>query len=191
MKSALARVIAISLLAISTTCTTWAAEKSDGKLEIEFAVRVNGKYEFVDGNGKTVVPTRFDEVIDLGSERIAVWKNGRAALWTRDGRVLTPYKYDLISIFFEDRGLFVEGNRVGYLDPSGKEVIKLDGQVDLDGLSVHDSDGGFFGEYAVLKVNKRAGVINRSGKWVMKPKYRYIQPLDNGIFSISALALRN
>ena len=65
-----------------------------------------------------------------------------------------------------------EGNKWGYIDTKGNQAIPLQ----------YDSCDSFKGDYAKVMIDGKWGIIDKTGKTIIKPAYKNITPGENGIF---------
>ncbi len=77
------------------------------------AVRLGGKWGFVDEAGKEVVPCRYDEVRDFNEGLAAVRLGGQWGFVDEAGQEVVPCRYDEVRDFDEGPGCGAAGRQVG------------------------------------------------------------------------------
>ena len=83
----------------------------------------NGKYFFIDENGKSIIGS-FEEARDF-SDGLAAVRN--KAFWgyiNKDGKVVINFQFDDADMFSCGLAAVVNNNRLSYIDKTGKTVIK-------------------------------------------------------------------
>lgn len=151
-----------------------------GQFQNSMAIVKDGDkhWNFIDKSGKIVKKTNYYIHIDS-------FNQGMVTVETKDGYGLINTKGELV-IKSQDHqlGKFSEGliafkdpkNKWGYLDQTRKVVI----------APQYDKATEFIGGMAVVGVNnslyEEFGIINKTGQYLLKPKYHRIQPLQNGLF---------
>ncbi len=164
------------------------------------AVRLGDRYGFIDMTGKLAVPLQFDQT-ERFSEGLARVKSDKDQKWgfiDRAGKLAIPYSFSNAGDFAEERAWVELDGHGGFIDPAGKVVFTVNkpvyftsprfwgglapaysqgkwGYVDKNGkFSIKprfDFARDFSGPTAVVRLGKRYGLIDRTGKMVaeMKP----------------------
>jgi hypothetical protein len=70
-------------------------ELSEGRIRVQ----LNGKYGFVDEQGKVVVEPRYDNARDFRLKRAAIERDGKWGFLDPDGKEVIPPKYDSVGDF--------------------------------------------------------------------------------------------
>jgi len=155
-------------------------------------VLLNGKYGAVNVTGIEVIPCRFDvmeaidnEYIDLGIEN----EKGemKRALADVHGKIFTEPIYSSINSFDDDLGLARVSRLVvsrtnekelyGFINKEGKEVIPCQ----FERLS------DFFNGFSKITQKGKTGLIDSTGKIIVKPKYSdiiRISPYPKGLIKV-------
>src|SRR6185295_749215 len=102
--------------------------------------------------------------------------NGKESVINRDGELLVPPLYNEVGAPHDDRILFLDSSRYGYMDSHGKIVIQPQFEVAND----------FSGGLAVAGREEMLGVIDRNGHWVLPAKYESISLEQNGLIRVEA-----
>jgi hypothetical protein len=102
----------------------------------------SGRYSYglADLQNKPIIPTSYSNISPLGSLRYAVQNDdGRIALFAEDGRAITPFSIDSISMFNNDKAFFYINTNKGLLDREGNilaEAVYQDVKFENDQVSV-------------------------------------------------------
>ena len=139
------------------------------------AVSRNGKYGYINKSGKIEIDYLFDEADPFEDGFALVKVNGKASVINRDGEMLVEPKFDDVSIPHDNRILFLDSVKYGYMDTRGNIIIPAQFEIAND----------FSGGMAIAgKEEDELGIIDRKGQWVLPPKYTsvFIQP--NGLIRV-------
>lgn len=164
-----------------------------------FAVEKNGKVGYMNTQGKLVVPTIYDNLIDpndkydeswandVSEGHIVVAKNGKYGIIDTSNRVVLPFtsKYSSIEGMTEGMApIMSKSGKWGFLNKDGKEVIppKYEG-IDGDFGGVYGFRQGLAGVYD----GKKWGFITKTGKVAVPFVYDEIRSFSEGL----AGALKN
>lgn len=108
-------------------------------------VCLNGKYGFIDKDGKCVIPYRFD-YLGVFSEGLAVARmNGKYGFIDKTGKSVIPYRFDFASCFSSGLAAVRSAGEQFYIDKDGKAYA--------DREAVRDSYTGFAKQYVETFVN--------------------------------------
>lgn len=87
----------------------------------------HGRYQYglVDLQNKIIIPANYSGIAPLGTLRYAV-KNetGKIALFSEDGRAITPFTIDSISVFQNGKAFFYINTNKGLLDREGNVLAE-------------------------------------------------------------------
>lgn len=98
------------------------AENVRGFSEGLAAVRVHGKWGYVNRNGEFVIAPTYDAARDFSEGVAAVSIDDRWGYIKKDGAVLVTPQYDWASEFSEGCGVVSAGDRYGFVDSKGHEL---------------------------------------------------------------------
>ncbi len=128
----------------------------------------NGKWGFVDGAGKEVIPAKYDYVWDFEDEIAKVKLSDKHGLIDKSGMEITPIKYDVIDDFYQGPNRVYSGvarvmfnGQYGFINKAGKEVVFIG----------YDYASHFLEDLAYIKIGTKYGYINKSGQVVIPIKY--------------------
>lgn len=126
------------------------------------------KYGFINTAGKTVIPFIYDKADDFSRQGLTiVSQNGKSALMNLKGKYLTPFKYDLIDHWDLNNELIkVQANgKWGYINTKGEELTLLN----------FTMAGDFEKGFAVVGINNKYGMIDKTGKEIVPIEYDWIR----------------
>ena len=132
------------------------------------AVKLNGKWGFIDKSGKEVVPLKYDWAGSFSEGLAPVRLNGKYGYINKSGKLVLPLKYEDAWDFSEGLARVELSGMWGYINKSGKLVIPLK----------YDWAGSFSEGLANVKLYGKFGFIDKSGKVVVPFEYD-----DAGAFS--------
>lgn len=122
-------------------------------------VCLNGKYGFIDKDGKCVIPYRFD-YLGVFSEGLAVARmNGKYGFIDKTGKSVIPYRFDFASCFSSGLAAVRSAGEQFYIDKDGKAYA--------DREAVRDSYTGFAKQYVETFVNnwQKKGRFEKTDAW--------------------------
>ena len=144
------------------------------------AVKIMGKYGYVDKGGKMVVAPRFDDALEFSEGLAQVGNAEKFGYINKRGRVVIALKFRALG----DICKFREGlapviddckTKWGYMDKTGRIVITP--QFDSVG---HFSDG--FAEVRIGDYNNgKSGYIDKTGRIVINPKFDLAGGFQDGL----------
>ena len=132
------------------------------------AVKLNGKWGFIDKSGNEVVPLKYDWAGSFSEGLAPVSLNGKYGYINKSGKLVLPLKYEDAWDFSEGLARVELSGMWGYINKSGKLVIPLK----------YDWAGSFSEGLANVKLYGKFGFIDKSGKVVVPFEYD-----DAGAFS--------
>lgn len=170
----------------------------------------NGKYGYIDYNGKEVIPCQYEEARNFSDSRAIVKKGGRYGCIDTNGREIIPFKYSLFMDFVGDYAVvYGEKGLRGCVDKDGNEIIpcnytyvssfsedlalvvkneSLFGFVDKQGKEVipceYENANSFSEGLAVIKKDGLYGFIDKQGKEVIPCKYTYAHSFSEGLAAV-------
>lgn len=149
-------------------------------------------YGYINKLGRVVIPIRYDYAFDF-SQGLAGVVDGSLGFVNKANRKVIPFKYDFSlmdcvspslpsSLFKNDlapvlkdvmNGDVLIGNRGGFIDKTGKEIIPLN----------YDFAGNFSEGFALVGKNNKYGFLDEQGKIVIPLKF------DNAVSFSEGLAI--
>ena len=132
--------------------------------EGRLAVKRNGKWGFVDPSGEEVVPCQYTKVNDFLNQLASVKMGRKWGFIDQQGNVVIDYKYRQVGNFCDGLAWVSTIKGVGYIDLKGELAIPMNFNKAYD----------FEQNVARVVVNGEWGLINKLGKYFLKPKYSNI-----------------
>lgn len=161
-----------------------------------FAVMKNDKVGYMNTQGKLVVPTIYDNLIDpddkydetwanpVSEGRIVVAKNGKYGIIDTNNKLIMPFtsKYSFIDAVNEGMALVrSKSGKYGFVDKNGKEVIAPKYQATVGHFG---GSYGFQQGLAGMYDGKKWGYITKSGKVAVPFIYDEIRPFSESVAGV-------
>lgn len=171
-------------------------------------VKLNGKYGFIDKNGREIIPCNYDWIDDeqsLCDDNCRIVLNGKYGFIDKNGKEVIPCNYDGASIFNEGLAAIKLNGKWGFIDRDGIEVIphryeevyafregfvaiKLNGKwgfINKEGIEVipckYDGTYCFTGGLGSVRLQDKFGFVNKEGIEAIPCKYDAVADFVNGI----------
>jgi len=159
------------------------------------AVKVNGKWGFIDSAATMVIPEQYDEVSSFTKGAAVVKINGKYKLINKRGEAISNASYEGAGDPANGTFPLMKGDKVGLADSKGTAVISFNyknirpmyedrvwamqdgkwGLLDNNGNAVtefiYKEVGDFENGYAKVKAGDKIALINKSGKVVVPADY--------------------
>lgn len=138
----------------------------------------------VGADGMEVVPPGFEQVnLPAGGEHLIATDTAKKDwLLSLEGEVLGgPFEY--IAYARKGEACVMQDGKFGLLSLEGGRPGAFIIQPEFDDVILFQEDGlaaGFAGGLAVVEINGRSGIIDRSGGFVLRPSFDIIQALPDG-----------
>lgn len=131
----------------------------------------NNKLGYKWADGRIVVQPMFDNGGYFTEGLCFVVKDEKWALINTQGKILTPFKYSYINIYEKHNGLIrvMAGNKHGFIDRSGKEVVPC----------IYDDATAFIRNRARVQLGTKYGYIDRQGAVVVPVIYEELEDETN------------
>ena len=141
-------------------------------------------YGYVDKTGKEIVPVKYISIGEF-KDGLAVVKGytGRKMGYVdKSGREVLPLTFDDAKDFYEGMTVVCKGDNWYVIDKTGKILYNLKG---------HNVESGFKkgGLLTIVKWYKQGwkqptyGVIDKTGRVILPPKYRFVSISEDGIYA--------
>lgn len=166
-------------------------------------VRINGRYGFIDANGKVVIAPQFEAIGPFTGDHAEVHIEGRSGAIDRTGRLVVPAQFDRLVPFTD--GVFI-ARPLAPGAARSSERPRLDGDIRLEGfrdlmlglggglyhlrkgwLTPQDLSFSMFDEpeRGLVWAGKRNehhdeqwGLMRSDGSWQVTPRYSHVQQLS-------------
>lgn len=151
-------------------------EKKMENKNVIFPVLIDGKYGFINREGKLVIEPQFEwawkSSEGLAPVRFSEDRKGKYGYIDTTGKLIIDTIYDWAGGFREGKGLIKFEDKCGFIDKMGNYIIKPKSA---------ESMGNFKDGYAQIKIKSKWGFINKKGDIVIEPKFDWVWAFDNGI----------
>lgn len=136
------------------------------------AVKVNGKWGFMDSKGNMAIKAIFEEAHNFTEGLAPVLNNGKWGYINTNGDFLVSAQYDEVAPSFHDGYVQVaKKGKWGIIDKNGKVVIPLKYQ------EVNSVGEGL----TAVKIGKQYGFVNSKNKLVIPAKFEQAYMFQNGL----------
>jgi WG containing repeat len=153
----------------------WVFKGGIAAVSVYDKVKVEDKWGFIDKTGKEIIPLKYNRVCGY-SDGIAVVERGEKKYFTINKTAKeTPLNYEKIGFPGYDRLMVQQGGKYGYINLKGEVVIplKYDNASDF-------SNWQNVGYLSTVRVGKKSGVIDTSGREVVPPVYDWMMLFREG-----------
>lgn len=133
-----------------------------------YGVKIDDKWGVIDSGGDYLIEPCFDDIDYVGENRIRIWENGKYGFMELSGRyLLKPLFHHTRLCDFSDGLIEIcdDKNKLGFMDLEGNIIISPR----LDYAS--DFNNGF----AIAGIDRKRGIINKRGEFLVEPKYDQIE----------------
>lgn len=151
-----------------------------------YPVIQNGRYGFMNGQGKLMIPSMYNEVGPFQEGLAVVSKDDKFGIIDKKNQVVVDFQYDEILEFVQNRAVVRKGDKYGVIDRLGKLIFPLiyeDISVRTDGLYevILEGKGQFFdGEYQTQIVTEGPVISTFSQRMSQEhPEFEFIGELDD------------
>ncbi|MFV8830556.1 WG repeat-containing protein [Alkalihalobacterium sp. APHAB7] len=143
----------------------------EGRAVVNIIDGIHNGYGLINKQGEFIIPAQYNDVLQLGEDRVALGKAIVAdkpyigsiyAIATSDGRRLTDFEYDTVSVFKEGLSSVTQDRYTFFIDRSGNRAKNY---------PVVQGTGILTLENVVIKafVDQRVMYFDRLGKTIWKP----------------------
>lgn len=138
----------------------------DGKAKVQ----IGENQAFIDEYGTFTVPPGYPEISFFNDTLLTFEEEELFGLMRKNCQVVVPAVYEEIGQLSIDRALVVRDGLLGYIDGSGKEIVKPQFEVFPNYLE----RGQFHSNLAIVKQKGKFGIIDKQGKVVLPISYSEI-----------------
>jgi len=169
------------------------------------AVKINGKWGFINHNGVEIIPpVKYEKAGSFSEGLCMICQNGKWGFIDKKGEeIIPPVKFERVGKFSEGLAMAYENNKYGYINKKGETIIEMKydfafdfsnerakvmqnqrfGFVDPKGNEVvpikYNMAGEFFNELVLTRQNENWALVNTDGEEVIKLEYNYVWDTDN------------
>ncbi len=141
---------------------------------------LEGSMGIIDTAGKIVAPFEFESLENFRNGIARFRKDDLVGLIDTSGKILTEPIYDDIGVLSSGRMVAIKDSRLCYLNRSGEVVIPLKYQSWVTALL----KGTFRDGFAIFRRNGRFGLMDTSGKVILKPVYDDMIPANDSLVPV-------
>ncbi|KAA2243526.1 WG repeat-containing protein [Chitinophaga agrisoli] len=136
----------------------------------------NNKFGYIDNQGKVIIPARFNAVEEFSEGVASVREGGYYGYINPKGEWVIQPVYDYAQPFSEGIAVVYKGAKANYIRRDGTVILEID-----------CAEAGAFldGNAMIESRNKKYGVIDTSGHFIIDTLYTDITPVKGGSFIIS------
>ncbi|MBY0549739.1 MAG: WG repeat-containing protein [Candidatus Obscuribacterales bacterium] len=147
------------------------------------SVEVKGKWGLINPKGEYVVSPQFEMSPSCSFEGMrSVVREGKTGFINSAGQLVVPCRYADAGMFSDGMALVkTDYNTIGYIDKTGREVIKPSRQED----SSDDLSREFHEGLAASTKDGKWGYIDKTGKYVVEPIFSSAQPFAEGLAPVA------
>jgi hypothetical protein len=149
--------------------------RQEARTRALFPIEKDGKWGFMDGGGRVVIPARFDSAADFSEGLARVTVGGKPGFINTYGEAVFTPKFDSVGDFHEglayaengwttikNIGITAEPGRWGFVDRAGRLAIPL------KFMRASDFSEGLAPVQMARQLGERSGFIDRTGKVVFE-----------------------
>ena len=130
-------------------------------------VQLGENQTYINSLGEFIFPPKYKELNFFTQNLVVFSEDDYFGLKTVKDQLVLPAKYDNISFLSNGLAMIIEEDEIGYIDSLGKIVIEPKFETYANCIGV----GPFLNGFAVAKSNGKMGLIDKSGKFVVKNIY--------------------
>lgn len=116
------------------------------------------------------------------AKKVTIW-----GFCDKTKNIIIPLKYDYVQPFSEGRALVNLGDKYGFIDENGSEVISIKYEADLPHYSGKDIGEDFKEGLARVKLNGKWGFIDKEEKEIVPIKYDTACNFDDGLAKVKII----
>ena len=167
-------------------------EKTWGDL---WPVKQGEKWGYIDQTGRLIIPFKFDSAQDFSEGLAAVEIKEKTGYIDQSGKFVIPPRFNsgfpfsgglaLVVMSRSGKGI-IQMNQLGYIDRSGKVVIRLPEELDSKSLMVIYRDGDLTCSEGMVRVEHqdKVGFMDKTGRQVIPPRYDEAGPFSEGLAAV-------
>lgn len=134
------------------------------------AVRIHGKYGFIDEQDRLRIAHRYDDVRDFHEGLAGFQLMNRWGFLNKQENIVVQPMYDEVEDFTDGLCVVRRGSKYGAINADGKEIASLQ----YDAIKRQEN-----GRFVIIKDGKK-GLMNAEGRIIVFPRYEDIRDLTDG-----------
>ena len=162
------------------------SQKSNNSEKL-FPVSENGKWGYVNEQGKMVIEPQFQRASSFKNDCAAVvvidnkgYKNLYGYI-DKTGKMVVAPQYDEAGDFSEGLAVVSKDYRWGYIDSTGKEIIPLQF---IESLDFSEGLAAVYIQSKQANIDSQWGYINKKGEVIIQPKFYKAHKFNGGVAMI-------
>jgi hypothetical protein len=133
-------------------------------------IRRNGRYGFIDDQGRLRVANRYEDIMPFQEGLAGIKIRNKWGFINKEDKIIVQPSFESVTPFENGRSKVKQNGKYGLISKDGKTLIDFR----YDGLHILPSD-------RVLVVSgQSAGLADTDGNLLLQPRYESIQDLNNG-----------
>lgn len=134
------------------------------------AIRKNGKWGFVNNEGKECIPCVYDDVSEYNSGVASFKMDGQWGIMNIKGEPIVSPQYDRLTYFSEGLAVYSKNKKSGVINVKGEIITK----------PLYDYIAPFKNGYAKVENGSKCGLIDKTGKLVLPVQFSDISVGEPG-----------
>jgi len=135
----------------------------------------DGKYGFVDAQGKLRIPNRYDSIGDFQEGLAPIKLIGLWGFINAGDKIIVQPNYEKVSSFTYGLSRVMRNKKWGMIDKDGKFVLPLR----------YESISRLMSGKFLVRVNQLVGLANEKGFLEIEPRFQGLEELSNGFLRVS------
>ncbi|MEP1094019.1 MAG: WG repeat-containing protein [Cyclobacteriaceae bacterium] len=136
------------------------------------SARRNGRWGFVDSQGRLRISNRYEDVQAFHEDYAAIKLRGRWGFIDKDETLKVQPHYEKVSSFQGGLAIVKENDQFGLINKKGEEVIKM---------TYTNIERSVNGNYLLMNQQGMIGLADTSGAFVLRPNYASLADLEDVI----------
>jgi hypothetical protein len=134
-------------------------------------IKRDGKFGFVDEQGRLRIANRYDDIGEFHEGLAAFKLIGKWGFINTTDQVIINPNYDKISFFHDGLAIVYRNGKAGVIDKRGSPVLKFQ----------YDSIAYLEDKKFMLYANGKSGLADEKGIILIDPRFEHLQLLDNSL----------
>lgn len=136
------------------------------------SAKKNGRWGFLDSQGRLRISNRYEEVKSFNEGLAPIKLRDKWGFIDKDEKLRVQPYYEEVSSFNNGLAVVKENNRFGLIDTNGREIVKVESPL---------IERTVTGNYLIKTEGGLVGLTNENGSYILRPNFEFIQDLPNEI----------
>ncbi len=171
-------IIAFFICVTIAVCYDWNREhKRQISEKMGYCYNSKGGYIYDLATDEIIIPSVSWIVEPKGNDSIAIfhWNDKRGYFNINSGEIISQPQYEAAWMFRSGVGGVAKNDSIYFIGLDGKPINNK------KFARIKGEDYIYNGDYCVLKIGDRYGAIDKSGEWVIRPEWDYVEVATNGL----------